>query len=57
MLSGNFAELVHIPADSVTLEGMLVIPPGAQCVVVFAHGSGSSRHSPRKARDGAWMTS
>ncbi len=47
MISGNFAELVHIPVDSVTLEGMLVIPPGAQCVVVFAHGSGSSRHSPR----------
>ena len=47
MVSGNFAELVHIPVDSVTLEGMLVIPPGAQCVVIFAHGSGSSRHSPR----------
>jgi putative phosphoribosyl transferase len=47
MVSGNFAELVHIPVDSVTLEGMLVIPPGARCVVVFAHGSGSSRHSPR----------
>ena len=28
MISGNFAELVHIPVDSVTLEGMLVIPPG-----------------------------
>lgn len=39
--------LVHIPADSVTLEGALTIPPGAPGVVVFAHGSGSSRHSPR----------
>jgi pimeloyl-ACP methyl ester carboxylesterase len=32
--------------DAATLEGMLIIPLVAQCVVVFAHGSGSSRHSP-----------
>jgi dienelactone hydrolase len=29
------------------LEGTLGVPPGARGVVVFAHGSGSSRHSPR----------
>ena len=29
------------------LEGNLAIPPGAVGIVVFAHGSGSSRHSPR----------
>lgn len=29
------------------LEGSLVAPPGARGVVLFAHGSGSSRHSPR----------
>ncbi|NOT54389.1 MAG: alpha/beta hydrolase [Deltaproteobacteria bacterium] len=40
-------QLVHIPADHVTLEGELTLPPGASGVVVFAHGSGSSRHSPR----------
>jgi hypothetical protein len=28
MVSESFAELVHIPVDSVTLEGMLIIPPG-----------------------------
>jgi len=39
--------LVRIPADSVELEGSLEIPAGAQGVVIFAHGSGSSRHSPR----------
>jgi dienelactone hydrolase len=39
--------LVRIPADSVTLEGMLAIPRGAEGMVLFAHGSGSSRHSPR----------
>jgi dienelactone hydrolase len=31
----------------VTLEGDLSIPEGARGVVLFAHGSGSSRHSPR----------
>jgi len=30
-----------------TLEGTLVIPPEAQGIVLFAHGSGSSRLSPR----------
>ena len=38
---------VRIPCGAVTLEGALAIPPGAKGVVVFAHGSGSSRHSPR----------
>ena len=38
---------VRIPCGTVTLEGALVIPPGARGVVVFAHGSGSSRRSPR----------
>jgi len=31
----------------VTLEGNLDVPPKARGVVLFAHGSGSSRHSPR----------
>jgi putative phosphoribosyl transferase len=38
---------VLVPSDSVRLEGELVIPKGAAGVVVFAHGSGSSRLSPR----------
>ena len=36
-----------IPSDSVRLEGELVIPEGSRGVVLFAHGSGSSRLSPR----------
>jgi putative phosphoribosyl transferase len=40
-------QLVTIPVDEVHLEGMLVLPPKAQGLVLFAHGSGSSRHSPR----------
>ncbi|MGA7932578.1 MAG: dienelactone hydrolase family protein [Kovacikia sp.] len=39
--------LVSVCAGSVNLEGNLVIPAGAQGIVLFAHGSGSSRHSPR----------
>ena len=38
---------VTITAESVTLAGDLAIPTDARGVVVFAHGSGSSRHSPR----------
>ncbi len=40
-------EIVHIPANGVNLEGELVIPVGALGIALFAHGSGSSRHSPR----------
>jgi dienelactone hydrolase len=38
---------VRIPADEASLAGDLTIPAGAQGIVLFAHGSGSSRHSPR----------
>jgi putative phosphoribosyl transferase len=38
---------VTIDAGGVQLEGELNIPEGARGVVLFAHGSGSSRHSPR----------
>ncbi|MHB1414049.1 MAG: dienelactone hydrolase family protein [Chloroflexota bacterium] len=39
--------LIHVPAGTVRLEGALVVPPGAKGVVLFAHGSGSGRFSPR----------
>jgi pimeloyl-ACP methyl ester carboxylesterase len=38
---------VSIPAEGLKLEGELVVPSNASGVVAFAHGSGSSRHSPR----------
>ena len=38
---------IKIPSGSAILEGELNIPDGAEGVVLFAHGSGSSRHSPR----------
>lgn len=38
---------VEVPAGRVALEGDLTLPAGARGLVLFAHGSGSSRHSPR----------
>ena len=38
---------VHIPAGRAILAGNLSIPVNAAALVLFAHGSGSSRHSPR----------
>lgn len=38
---------VKIPAGSATLNGELIVPPDATGIVLFAHGSGSSRFSPR----------
>lgn len=38
---------VRIPLGPTTLEGNLAVPVGARGIVVFAHGSGSGRHSPR----------
>ena len=40
---------VEIDADAVLLQGELALPTQAKGVVLFAHGSGSSRHSPRNA--------
>jgi putative phosphoribosyl transferase len=38
---------VRIPQGEVVLDGDLVVPEPAEGVVVFAHGTGSGRHSPR----------
>lgn len=40
-------QAVEIPAGAVTLHGDLAIPEGSRGIVLFAHGSGSSRMSPR----------
>ncbi|HEY8189806.1 MAG TPA: alpha/beta family hydrolase [Micavibrio sp.] len=38
---------VRIPAENIILDGDLTIPENARGLVIFAHGSGSGRHSPR----------
>jgi len=40
-------EVVHVPVGQIDLEGELIIPADAKGIVLFAHGSGSSRFSPR----------
>ncbi|WP_051293521.1 dienelactone hydrolase family protein [Pseudoduganella violaceinigra] len=40
-------ETASIPTSAGTVEGTLDLPAGARGVVLFAHGSGSSRFSPR----------
>jgi predicted alpha/beta-hydrolase family hydrolase len=38
---------VKIPVGNRFLEGSLVVPDGARAIIIFAHGTGSSRFSPR----------
>src|SRR5215510_14728439 len=49
--NGGHSDLLEIqariPAGDAVLDGDLMIPSGASGIAVFAHGSGSSRHSPR----------
>jgi putative phosphoribosyl transferase len=46
-VSGDLESAVRILAAGVILDGDLAVPGHAAGVVVFGHGSGSSRHSPR----------
>src|SRR5262245_46663009 len=47
MQTAIFENDVEIPAGPVLLQGVLTIPEHPRGVVLFAHGSGSSRFSPR----------
>ena len=47
MASSTLEESLEIPAGDVALQADLVIPKDPHGVVLFAHGSGSGRHSPR----------
>lgn len=39
--------LIQVPINTIMLEGILTIPKNSKGIVIFAHGSGSSRLSPR----------
>jgi putative phosphoribosyl transferase len=47
MMDLRFHEEVSIPAGKVTLKGELLIPAKATAIIIFSHGSGSSRFSSR----------
>jgi putative phosphoribosyl transferase len=59
---GRNERQIRVGTGGVILEGGLAVPDGARGVVLFAHGSGSSRHSPRNRfvaealREGALAT-
>lgn len=46
-MSAHHERVVSIPSGAATLEGVFELPDRALGVVVFSHGSGSGRHSPR----------
>lgn len=46
-MRGQDEGLVHVSIGQITLDGNLLVPPGATGIVLFAHGSGSSRFSSR----------
>ncbi len=46
---------VSVAAGSAMLDGSLAVPDGARGVVLFAHGSGSGRHSPRNQQVAAGL--
>ncbi len=48
---------VSIPAGARVLPGDLVMPDGMIGMVIFSHGSGSSRHSPRNQMVARWLHS
>jgi putative phosphoribosyl transferase len=50
MTATSFSRTISIPVSGFTLTGDLAIPRDARGVVLFAHGSGSSRSSPRNRR-------
>src|SRR5947208_9928812 len=43
----NLERTISIPVGRVGLDGTLGLPPSATGIVLFAHGSGSNRFSPR----------
>src|SRR6185312_9681802 len=47
MAASQTEHAVVVKGSGVTLEGELTVPAHASAVVLFAHGSGSSRRSPR----------
>ncbi|MHB1457473.1 MAG: dienelactone hydrolase family protein [Armatimonadota bacterium] len=46
-MSGTIERDVKIPSGGMQIQGTLILPEGATAVVLFAHGSGSGRFSPR----------
>lgn len=51
----RFHEEVSIPVGKVTIQGELIIPKKAKAIIIFSHGSGSSRFSTRNRMVAKYM--
>jgi dienelactone hydrolase len=47
MTSAEPEQAIKIPVGNIEVEGNMFLPKNAACLIIFAHGSGSSRFSPR----------
>lgn len=56
MATGEVSQPVVVPVADAHLDGDLTVPASARGVVLFAHGSGSGRHSPRNRRVATALT-
>lgn len=56
-LEEGFSKTVHFSSEGELLAGDWIMPPGARGIVVFAHGSGSSRHSSRNKAVARYLVS
>jgi pimeloyl-ACP methyl ester carboxylesterase len=55
MANAAIEQEIRIPLGAAVLGGNLTVPSGAKGIVVFAHGSGSSRFSPRNQFAAGWL--
>lgn len=46
-MQNQFRGVIRIPSGKIEMEAMLIIPSGSKSIVIFSHGSGSSRFSSR----------
>lgn len=56
-MSGFQEKVISITVDSDEIEGSLVTPNSPKSIIIFAHGSGSSRHSPRNKSVASYLQS
>ena len=54
-MDASYHNEVSIPVDGVKLKGELFIPKNARAVIIFSHGSGSSRFSKRNQQVAAYL--
>jgi putative phosphoribosyl transferase len=51
----RFYDEVNIQIGKVTVKGELIIPSDAKAIIIFSHGSGSSRFSKRNRQVASWL--